>query len=117
MYTLHVRDAVDQQTSGTFFKARPFEITVGERRFDCVFRKGTSGKVIYALEESGVLLVELIHPYYAPEFAPDEADRFGLSVAVLETVYAALVRVGVTKDKAWIAYLQEKAYSYEVKQA
>ena len=117
MYTLQVRDAVDQETSGVFFKARPFEIIVGDRRFDGVFRKGTSGKVIYALEESGTLLVELIHPYYAPEFAPEEASRFGADAAVLEAVYAALVRLGVTKDKSWVAYLQEKAFSYGVKQA
>ncbi len=117
MYTLQVIAGVEKQAVGIFFKARPFEIVTTGRSFHCVFRKGTTGKVIYAVEEAGRLLVELVHPYYAPEFTPEEVACFGADVAVFEALYAALVRVGVTKDKAWSVYLQEKAYSYEVNQA
>jgi hypothetical protein len=117
MYRLHVEAAVDVQESGSFFKARPFVIQVGDRRFECIFRKGTTGKVVYALVEGDRLLVELSHPYYAPEFEPSESVRFGADEAVMVAVYAALGRVGVTKDKAWVAYLQEKPSAYTITQS
>jgi len=117
MYTLTVQDGQDQSESGAFFKARPFDIDVAGRSVSCVFRKGTSGKVIYALEEKSVVLVELVHPYYAPDFLPEELSRFGEDRPFVEAVYAALIRLGVTKEKSWIQFFQEKSFSFEVRQA
>ena len=117
MYVLRVQDGQDQSESGAFFKARPFDVSVAGRSVSCVFRKGTSGKVVYALEEKSVVLVELVHPYYAPDFLPEELSRFGEDTPFVESVYAALIRLGVTKDKTWVQAFQDKSFSFEVRQA
>ena len=117
MYVLNVQDGQDQSESGFFFRARPFTVSVNGHELSCVFRKGTSGKVIYALEEAGTLLVELVHPYYAPDFLPAELSRFGEDTPFVEAVYAALIRLGVTKEKAWIQFFQDKSFSFDVRQA
>jgi hypothetical protein len=117
MYTLMVHEGQDQSESGAFFRGRPFEVVVGERSVLCVFRKGTAGKVVYAVEASGALLVELVHPYYAPDFLPEELSRFGADASFFEAVYAALIRLGVTKDKTWVQAFQDKSFSFEVRQA
>lgn len=117
MYVLRVQDGQDQSEVGAFFKARPFEVTIGARSVSCVFRKGTSGKVVYAIEEAGRLLVELVHPYYAPDFLPEEVARFGEDASFVSAVYAALIRVGVTKEKVWVQFFQDKLLSFELRQA
>ena len=117
MYQLHVQEGQDQSESGFYFRARPFTVSVNGRDLSCVFRKGTSGKVIYALEEAGTLLVELVHPYYAPDFLPEETSRFGDDADFIRAVYAALVRLGVTKEKVWVQFFQDKKESFSVSQA
>jgi hypothetical protein len=117
MYTLHVQNGQDQSESGFFFKAKPFSIDSLGRSVVCVFRKGSTGKVVYALEEGGKLLVELVHPYYAPEFLPDELSRFGSDADFVAAIYAALIRVGVTKDKVWVQFFQDKQLSFSIKQS
>lgn len=97
---------------GFFFKARPFQIAVGARLFDCFFRKGTAGKVVYALEEGGRLIEELGHPYYTPDRAPDDEAQG----SVLRTVYVALVRLGIAKDKTWVQAFHDVPVTFVVTQ-
>lgn len=117
MYTLTVENSQVQSESGFFFKARPFTISVGDRTFMCVFKKGSQGKVVYSLEEKGVVLVELQHPYYTPEFAPEETTRFGEDAPILEAVYGGLLHLGVAKEKTWLHAYQEKKVSFQITQS
>ena len=110
-YQLAVQNGETKSETGHFFKGAPFEIEANGKKLDIEFKMGNAHRVMYHVTQNGSPVLELEHPDYTPDTAPD-------SLGDKAALFAALVRLEITKAKPYKAYFEEQAKSqtYEIRQ-
>ena len=109
-YELIVKDGAVVTESGVFFKAAPFRITprLGLPETQVVFKRNAAYSVVYQLT-CDQNIIELHHPDYAPELSPDKLGEH-------TDVFAALVRLGITKTDDYNQFFASYTPNYTVLQ-
>lgn len=83
---------------------------------NCGLQKGSTGKVVYLISQEGGPTVELQHPLYAGETSADALTD--LDPTHSKTLFAGLVRLGVTADKGYKSFFSQSDtvadLSYEI---
>ena len=116
-YYLKVENNEVISEEGSFFKGTPFTITSGAQTIQVEFTRNADKHVIYRLSENGKALIDIDHPDYVPDTAPESiTDLLNPSEDAM-VIVAALFKVEVSKGEPYNSALESaKPFSYEIKQ-
>ncbi len=110
-YELHVENGQIISRTGSFFKASPFEIEMGNARIHCEFKRNAHHHVVYVISENGQTLVELEHPDYTPNCEPQNINAIiKPSNAEGQAIVEAFIQLGISKGKAFLSLPHQATY-------
>ena len=114
-YEIRVEKNSVNVEQGSFFKALPFYIKIAEKRYDVYFERGQDNHVHYVVKCDNKIIVSLGHPDYVPLCTPEELNAY-LDCQDAETLFVALLKVGVSQEKKFSIYLDavNKHYTYHL---
>jgi hypothetical protein len=119
-YYLNIKNGEIEQEEGFFFRAGSFLIIKGEQTIDCSFTNEDIETVVYEVKKSGESLASLTHPDYVPEVKRGTYTDIQTLSGDQKTIYAAFVKLGITKEKTYIDYFADEANqsyrTFEIKQ-
>ena len=117
-YELEVEKGEDKQEEGHFYRAAPFRVTSQGRTLECTYKHDAHREVIYELKEVATFLGQFEHPFFVPDCPPDQVNETLKITDDVHFFFAALVRLGITKQKDYHQYYGESEHnvSYKVEQ-
>lgn len=114
-YELIIKNGETETENGYFFKASPFDIQVGDATLSVIFERNEGLHVVYKIASNGSKALELTHPDYADVSADNLAATISDSPISYEVLYAALVRLEITKDKDLVEHFKTTPFSGDLK--
>ncbi len=120
-YYLKITNGNVEKEEGYFFRAGRMSLIINGQTVQCVFKHNHEKEVVYAIFLEDKPLMELEHPHYVPDCAPDKLEeKFLQNKVSWSTLFSALTKVGVLRNKEYNAYFasdeEKKKHSYEVVQ-
>ena len=96
-----------ENEEGFFFKALPFEIKVNQNSYHINFERGADNHVTYTIKLKEVLIASVVHPDYIPNCEANQLNQT-LNTKDAEAIFAGMVHVGISIDKAYQTYFNEE---------
>ena len=117
-YRLVIKNSEIISEEGSFFKALPFKINVGNICYDVTFEKNDRHVVVFRIKVADQIICELGHPDYVPLGNPAEFSMH-FDCVDIDLIFYALTYVGISNEASVTEYVNSSdrsAFTFDLVQ-